>query len=105
MKILRVKIYLIFVVLVLCANSGCQNKLSENKKIDSLFYYHLKRVQEINHEKSIKFMETLTNIKSKADGDWYGINSATDEDLKLWKNWYVQNRGNLKWKDVKNISK
>jgi hypothetical protein len=88
---------LLFSIFISCNNQESKNSLLNEKKIDSLFYFHYKQTQEINHEKSIKFMQELTNIKSKASGDWYGIDIATKEDLKNWEGWFKKNRQNLQW--------
>jgi hypothetical protein len=90
-------VILLSVLLTSCFNQGNSSIASDEKKIDSLFYFHYKHTQEINHEKSIKFMQELTNIKSKASGDWYGIDIATKEDLKNWEGWFKKNRQNLQW--------
>lgn len=80
---------------------------SDDEKIDSVFtqYFNVLDLYLKDRESdrsgrrmdAISFMERITGIYSSGTRDFTGKSSFTEENLKAWHQWYLQNRKDLVW--------
>ncbi len=55
-------------------------------------------------QKTMLFMDTTTGIPATGDGTPFGwfYDEITEEQYKKWKEWYAQNKADLKWDKTAN---
>jgi len=78
-----------------------------DQKACNIFNEHLniirKRIEKVPDLKiadissSILFLENITLIKSKSDGNIYGRFNPTQDDFKKWSNWFKANKSRIYW--------
>lgn len=91
------------------------NRIIELARIDSVFNKHFMKLESIIKDKTliegekefmsfnetIDFFQQTTKIYSERDGTYFGLHytqeGALEKDFLKWKNWYLENRNNLKW--------
>jgi hypothetical protein len=79
-------------------------------KVDSVFTNHFtvldSYLKDVNSDPSMRrmeaihFFETLSGIKSKSDGNYFGKMSCSKKELKAWREWYSKNRTQLAWDEA-----
>ncbi|MEQ9426857.1 MAG: hypothetical protein RJQ09_20710 [Cyclobacteriaceae bacterium] len=96
-----------FLILLIFYNAGCNpdKTTSQERKLDSLYIYHLTVLEDIANNdfidkglsarESIAFFDSVTNMQNLGDGNIIAKYIFTLEDLDQWRNWYKSNKGSL----------
>jgi len=102
-----------FLILIAAATTGCAqtatetNAKSDSEKIDSVFRKHFsfldayvkvgKTDSGYQTSRAIRFMEIITDIKSRGNITYAYKVSCSKQDLEAWHKWYEENKNQLVW--------